>query len=325
MFTDLPERELRAYTSNQNEPDDFDAFWEETLSDARAFPLDVVVTPVDTGLTTVDVFDVTFNGFHGQPIKAWLRLPAGASSPLPAIVQYQGYGGGRGHALENLLWASAGYAHLFMDTRGQGSTWGLGATADPDGSGPAHPGVMTRGIDSPHTYYYRRVFTDAVRAVEAARSLDIVDSSRVAIAGGSQGGGITLAVAGLVPDLAAAFPRVPFLCDFPRATVITDSAPYKEIGSYLAVHRDSVASVHSVLSYFDGVNFAKRATAPAWFSTALMDATCPPSTVFGAFNVYAGASKEIDVWTYNGHEGGGVEDEARMVGVLRDLFPALVE
>ena len=320
MFTDLPEHELRTYTSDQREPDDFDAFWTETLDDARSFPLDVVLTSVETALTTIDLFDVTFNGFHGQRIKAWLRVPAAASGPLPAIVQYQGYGGGRGHALENLLWASAGYAHLMMDTRGQGSTWGPGDTADPDGSGPAYPGVMTRGIESPHTYYYRRLFTDAVRAVEAARSLDVVDADRVVVAGGSQGGGITLAVAGLVPDLAAAFPRVPFLCDFPRASVITDDCPYKEIGKYLAVHRDRVGTVHSVLSYFDGVNFAKRATAPAWFSTALMDAVCPPSTVFGAFNAYAGASKEIVVWPYNGHEGGAFEDDVRMLATLRELF-----
>ncbi|MGN6128290.1 MAG: acetylxylan esterase, partial [Humibacter sp.] len=166
----------------------------------------------------------------------------------------------------------------------------------------------------------RRLFTDAVRAVEAARSLDVVDASRVVVAGGSQGGGITLAVAGLVPDLAGAFPRVPVLCDFARASVITDGFPYKEIGKYLAVHRNSVASVHDVLSYFDGVNFAKRATAPAWFTTALMDEICPPSTVFGAFNAYAGASKEIDVWPYNGHEGGGVEDDVRMIEILRELF-----
>jgi cephalosporin-C deacetylase len=320
MFVDLPESQLRSYVSDQNEPDDFDDFWTRTLAEARAFPLGVVLTPVDTGLTSIQTYDVTFNGFGGQPIKAWLRVPAAASGPLPTIVQYQGYGGGRGHELENLLWASAGFAHLHMDTRGQGSAWSLGATADPDGSGPAYPGVMTRGIESPDTYYYRRLFTDAVRAVDAARSLEQVDASRLVIAGGSQGGGITLAVAGLVPDLAAAFPRVPFLCDFRRATVITDTFPYKEIGRYLAVHRDRVEQVHGVLEYFDGVNFAKRATAPAWFTTALMDEVCPPSTVFGAFNAYAGASKQIDIWPYNGHEGGQVEDEQQMLRVLRELF-----
>lgn len=319
MFTDLPEHELRTYRSDQRDPDDFDEFWADTLAVSRGVAGEVTVTKVETGLTTIDVYDVTFPGYNGQPIKAWLRVPAGERGPLPTIVQYQGYGGGRGHALENLIWSSAGFAHFFMDTRGQGSSWGIGDTPDPDGTGPQFPGFMTRGIDSRETYYYRRLITDAVLAVDAARSLEVVDSSRLAVLGGSQGGGLALAVSGLVPDLSAVVPRVPFLCDFPRSTVITDSDPYKEIGRYLAVHRAKIGHVHQTLSYFDGVNFAKRANAPAWFSTALMDSTCPPSTVFGAFNNYAG-EKQIAIWPYNGHEGGAIDDEARALAVLRQLF-----
>ncbi|MBD8539552.1 acetylxylan esterase [Frigoribacterium sp. CFBP 8751] len=316
MFTDLPEPALREYRSTQTDPDDFDEFWATTLAETRAHPLDLRVDRVDTGLTTVDVYDVTFAGWAGQPVRAWLRVPAAATGPLPAVVQFVGYGGGRGAAVENLFWSSAGFAHLQMDTRGQGSGWSLGATPDPDGSGPAHPGVMTRGIDSRETYYYRRVFADAVRAVEAARELDVVDASRVSVVGGSQGGGIALAVAGLVPDLAAVAAYVPFLCDFRRATVITDADPYKEIGRYLAVHRHRASSVHDVLAYFDGVNFARRATAPALFTTALMDPTCPPSTVFGAFHAYAGAA-DVTVWPYNGHEGGGFEDDLLALALFR--------
>ncbi|KQS22087.1 acetylxylan esterase [Frigoribacterium sp. Leaf186] len=316
MFTDLLEPALREYRSTQTDPDDFDEFWAATLAETRAHPLDLHVDRVETGLTTLDVYDVTFAGWAGQPVRAWLRVPAGASGPLPAVVQFVGYGGGRGAAVENLFWASAGFAHLQMDTRGQGSGWSIGATPDPDGSGPAHPGVMTRGIDSRETYYYRRVFMDAVRAVEAARGLDVVDASRVSVVGGSQGGGIALAVAGLVPDLAAVAAYVPFLCDFRRATVITDADPYKEIGRYLAVHRHRASSVHDVLAYFDGVNFAKRATAPARFTTALMDPICPPSTVFGAFHAYGGPA-EITVWPYNGHEGGGPEDDLLALALFR--------
>jgi cephalosporin-C deacetylase len=319
MLTDLNEADARAYRSTQTDPDDFDAFWVRTLAESRETPLEVELTKVDSGLTTIDSYDVTFPGFHGQPVKAWLRVPAGATGPLPAVVQYQGYGGGRGHVLENLHFASAGYAHFHVDTRGQGSNWGLGDTPDPDGSGPQYPGFMTRGVTSRETYYYRRVFTDAVRAVEAARGLDLVDASKIAITGGSQGGGIALAVAGLVPGLAAVIPRVPFLCDFPRATMITDRDPYHEIVKYLAIHRDQVSVVHETLSYFDGVNFAKRATAPAWFSTALMDPICPISTVFGAYNNYS-ADKQIEVWQYNEHEGGGVHDDVRTLEVLREVF-----
>ena len=319
MFIDLPETELRTYRSAQTDPADFDEFWKRTLAESRAFDLNVTMTPVDTGLATIQVYDVTFAGYRGQPIKAWLRVPTGLSGPLPAVIQFVGYGGGRGHALENLLWASAGFVHFQMDTRGQGSAWSVGQTADPEGSGPQFPGFMTRGIENRETYYYCRVITDAVRAVEATQSLGVVDPARTAVLGGSQGGGLALATAGLIPDLAAAVIHVPFLCDFPRATVITDSDPYKEIGRYLAIHRDRVAQVQKTLAYFDGVNFAKRAFAPAWFSTGLMDPTCPPSTVFGAFNNYAG-DKQIAVWTYNGHEGGGVQDDARALDALRGVF-----
>lgn len=307
MYTDLPESQLGEYCGSASEPADFDEFWSSTLEESRAFDIAVTVNPVDSGLRTIDVYDVSFAGYGGQPVRAWLRVPAGATGPLPAIVQFVGYGGGRGNAVENLLWSSAGFAHFQMDTRGQGSSHSTGDTPDPVGSGPQGAGFMTRGIESRETYYYRRVFVDAVRAIEAARSLDLIDASRLAVLGESQGGGIALAASGLVPDIAALVTRVPFLCDFRRATVITDSEPYKEIGRYLAVHRLSSERVHETLSYFDGVNFARRGEAPALFSTALMDPICPPSTVFAAYNTYSGL-KEITVWPYNAHDGGGVED-----------------
>lgn len=316
MFIDLPEAELRTYRSTQHDPADFDAFWADTLAETRRHELVVTVTPVDAGLATLDVFDVSFPGFGGEQIKAWLRVPRGSEGPLPTIVQFHGYGRGRGQAFENLLWASAGFAHFDMDTRGQGWGGSTGDTADESGSGPQVPGFLTRGVESRETYYYRRVFADAVRAVAAARSLAVVDSARVGVVGISQGGGIALAVAGLVPDLAAVVARVPFLCDFPRASVITDELPYKELGQYLATHRHRVDQVHDTLAYFDGVNFARRATAPLAITAALMDSICPPSTIFGAYNNYAGP-KTITVWPYNGHEGGSWEDDALALRAFR--------
>jgi cephalosporin-C deacetylase len=311
---DLPEDELRAYRSESPEPEDFDAFWGKTLQQARDHALDARFEPVETGLSTVEVYDVTFAGFDGQPVKGWLRLPAGATEPLPLIVEYVGYGGGRGLPHENLLWASTGRAHFTMDTRGQGSAWGGGgATHDPVGAAPAYPGFMTRGIDAPENYYYRRVFTDAVRAVEAARSHPLADATRTVVSGASQGGGISLAVGGLVPDLVAVAPDVPFLCDFPRATTLTDRHPYREIGLFLKTHRGRSADVLRTLSYFDAVHFAARGRAPALFSAALEDQTCPPSTVFAAFNAWAHEDKAIEVYDFNDHEGGGpFHDVAKM-------------
>jgi cephalosporin-C deacetylase len=191
-----------------------------------------------------------------------------------------------------------------MDTRGQGSTWSVSDTRDPDDPGdPAHPGFMTRGILDPRTYYYRRVFTDAVRAIEAVRAHDAVDPGRVAVVGGRQGGGICLAVAGLVADISAVAPDVPFLCDFPRAITLVDTDPYAEIARYLKAHRDHAERATRTLAYFDGAILGGRASAPALFGVGLMDRTCPPSTVYAAFNRYGGP-KEIREYPFNDHESG---------------------
>jgi cephalosporin-C deacetylase len=243
------------------------------------------------------------------------------ASPLPCVVEYIGYGGGRSFPTDWLLWASAGYAHLVMDTRGQGSSWSAGDTPDlyADGGNAPFPGSMTRGILDPRHYYYRRVFTDAVRAIEAARSHPQVDASRIAVTGGSQGGGITIAAAGLVPDVVAAIPDVPFLCQYRRATEIVDTYPYKEIAEYCHVHRDKVDTVFNTLSYFDGVNFAARATAKTLFSVGLMDQVCPPSTVYAAYNYWSG-EKDIRVYPYNGHEGGDRYQTVEKLKFLNGIF-----
>ena len=301
---DLSLPELRAYRPTVAEPDDFDEFWKGTLAEARRYRDKPSLARVDSPLSQIEVYDAVFSGFGGDPVRAWFLVPAGTTGRLPTVVEFNGYGGGRGFPHERLAWVTAGYAYLFMDTRGQGSVWGSGGdTADPHGAGPAVPGFMTRGIERPADYYYRRVFTDAVRAIDAVRTLDRVDPDRVAVCGGSQGGGIALAAAGLSDGLVGVMPEVPFLCHFERAVGMTDTDPYQEIVRYLSVHRDLVNQTFATLSYFDGVNFAKRATAPALFSVGLLDPICPPSTVFAAHNHYAG-SAEIEVYPFNEHEGG---------------------
>jgi cephalosporin-C deacetylase len=321
---DLPLSDLRSYRPEVAEPADFDDFWQRTLAEARRHPGAPQLTRMPSPLTEVEVYDMTFNGFAGDPVKAWFLLPIDRSDApagrLPTIVEFNGYGGGRGFPHEHLNWVTSGYAYLFMDTRGQGSGWGSGGdTADPHGSAPAGSGFMTRGIRSPEEYYYRRVYTDAVRAIDAVRTLDRVDPDRVTVCGGSQGGGIAIAAAGLCAGLVAAMPEVPFLSHFERAVGMTGSDPYQEIVRYLAVHRDQVDTVFSTLSYFDGVNFAKRAAAPALFSVALLDPICPPSTVFATHNTWA-ADAEIEVYPFNEHEGGQGHHFLRQAAWLADLL-----
>jgi cephalosporin-C deacetylase len=301
---DLPVAELRSYRPAVQTPDDFDEFWARTLAESRAVAQPPTLTRVESPLTLVEVYDVSFSGFGGDAVRGWFVVPAGASGPLPTVVEFNGYGGGRGLPHERLAWVASGYAWAFMDTRGQGSAWGTGGdTPDPHGTGASAPGFMTRGIDAPEQYYYRRVFTDAALFIDAMRGLDQVDDARVAVTGGSQGGGIAIAAAGLSDGLVGVMPDVPFLCHFERAVGLTDRDPYNEIVRYLSVHRDAVDQTFRTLSYFDGANFAARAAAPALYSVALMDPICPPSTVYAAANGHLGGAEVIE-YPFNEHEGG---------------------
>jgi cephalosporin-C deacetylase len=317
---DLPLPELRTYVPDRPIPSDVDAFWADTLAEARSYSLAAEFELVDSGVTEIETFDATFAGFGGAPISAWLHLPARRDGQVPAVVEYIGYGGGRGHAHERLLWAAAGYAHLVMDTRGQGSGWSVGTTPDPDANGdPSQPGFLTQGLLDPRTYYYRRLITDAVRAIEAVRTHPAVAPDLVAVTGTSQGGGLTIAAATLVPDLVGAMPDVPFLCDFPRAITIVDGHAYAEIARYLKVHRDRTDRVLETLSYFDMAVLGTQARTPALFSVGLMDQSCPPSTVYGAYNRYGGP-KEMVEYPFNGHEGGeGFHDLVKLRWLAQHL------
>lgn len=318
MF-DLSPDKLQEYLSPIPEPEGFDAFWQETLAEVRTHDLNARFDPIDVGLRAQDVYDVTFSGFGGQPIKGWMLVPKFRTGPVPCVVEYLGYGGGRGFASGHAQLSSAGFAHLIMDTRGQGSNGAKGATADAGANGdPQFPGVMTRGLNSPYDHYYRRLFSDAVRAVEAARSHPDVDG-RIIATGGSQGGGISLAVAGLVDDLTGVWASQPFLCHYERAVAITDSMPYAEISGYLRNHQDMIETAFTTLAYMDGVNFSKRATAPARFTVGLMDTVCPPSTIYAAYNVYA-AEKQMHIFHFNGHDGGNIFGQQARLDWLHEML-----
>ncbi len=323
---DLPPKELERYRPDVQEPPDFDEFWRDTLKEAADPDVLVSVRPVESGLRLTDTWDVTFRGFAGDPVRAWYSRPVGVRPALPAVVEYAGYGRGRGLPHERLTWVNAGYAHLLMDNRGQGDQYGNGgATPDPHASAPGGPGPAARGLLDPRDYHYRRLITDAVRAVTAVRALPGVDGGRVAAVGNSQGGGLALAVAGLVPDLAAVLVTAPFLCGIRRALDLTDASPYGEISAYLSVHRGAEEAAYRTLSYVEGVSFARRATAPAHFGVGLRDTVCPPSGAYAAFNHYGELTgvdprKEIHAYPYNGHEGGDAVHVRRQLDWLAEVL-----
>ncbi len=299
-WTDLPLNELREFRSSVVAAPDLRAFWDGRLAEARSAAADLMLSKVESPLTQIRVQDLDFGGSEGHRVKGWLLTPRGADEPLPCLVQFSGYGGGRSLHHDWTLWPSAGWATIVLDIRGQG--WA--DTPDPGyAANPQELGFVTRGILDPSTHYYSRVFVDAARAVDTARQLPSVDPTRVAVGGRSQGGGIAIAAAALSDGLVGAVVGVPFWCDIERASTLVDSIPYKELANYLKNRPQDLQAVRRTLTYLDGAVLASMATAPALFEIAMMDDICPPSTCFAAFNAWAG-EKQVREYHWSGHEGG---------------------
>jgi cephalosporin-C deacetylase len=303
---DLSPAELERYRITTAEPDDLDAWWAARLDEARAVakPAELVRYRPDT-YGPLPVWDVEFSGANGDRIRGWyLRPPGSGEEAVPLVVTFIGYGGGRGLPVDHTALPSAGFAVFVMDVRGQGGRWTVGATGDPGrtGSGPEFPGVMTRGIADPLTYYCTRLITDAVCAVEVAARLPGADPDRIAVRGASQGGGLALAAAALSGDaVRLCHADVPFLCDFQRAVTVAGGPPYAEISDFLAQHVDLVPAALDTLRYVDCALLARRITAPCLLSVGLMDEVCPPSTVYAAYHEIR-APKELAVSPFGGHD-----------------------
>jgi hypothetical protein len=86
-FFDLSASDLAAYRSRAVCPDDFAAFWSETLAEAETFPLDAVFTRLDTGLNLFDVYDLTFTGFRSNAISC--SSAGGGRRPHQSAIHHQ--------------------------------------------------------------------------------------------------------------------------------------------------------------------------------------------------------------------------------------------
>ncbi|HEX4834429.1 MAG TPA: acetylxylan esterase [Trebonia sp.] len=323
---DLPLDQLREYRTSTVEPAGLDDWWRGKVQQAR----DVAQAPRPVRYRedlyqSIEVHDTQFSGAGGDLIRAWYLRPANATGRTPHLVKFIGYGGGRSLPNDHLMLPALGYGLLVMDTRGQGGRWSPGATGDsPAGGGVAGPEnstVMTRGIASPETYYYTRLFTDAVLAVDAVRALAGPDAP-LGVTGVSQGGGLAIATAALHGDaIRVCHADVPFLCDFQRAITLAPKPPYTEIPEFLDRNVDLIDAALDTLRYVDCALLARRVTASTLVSVGLMDITCPPSTVFAAYNEIPATDKEIAVFPYSGHDSYPSHVE-RQLAHLREHLPA---
>ena len=293
---DMPLEQMRQYKPSFYRQSDFDQYWDVTIAEALAQPLNAELVPYALPSSSLQCYAVRFDGYKTGRIAGWYVLPRG-KGPFPAICTYHGYSGRATRPLDLMHLAAQGICVLSIDTRGQN-----GQSQDGNVYPEGHAaGWMTLGIRDPQAYYFRYVYADAVRALELLAQRQEVDESRIAITGASQGGGITLAVAALSRRPVLALADIPFLCDYRRAVNIAASGPYVEIASFLKAFVHLYDEAFRTLSYCDNLNLAPRIRCRTCICNCLWDDICPPSTIFAVYN-HITAEKHMEIYPFHKHE-----------------------
>lgn len=284
----------------QTKHPDFESFWAEALKRCEEAPLNVQGGTMDYPVPKMDVRDLTFQGLDGTPIHTWLILPPEAKEKkVPVIVHYHGAGYHRGEPSDFASWILTGCALISCDFRMQRGKTGSNTGFD----GNLNNGWWTLGITDLKNSYLYCVWTDCLRAIRLARETAEIDSSRIAVAGGSQGGGMSLGMAALDRSVSLCMADVPSNC-WMDERIFRRAGGANGIAEYLKAFPDRIEPVSKALSYFDNLNHAPNITAPTLVSVGLKDPVCPPDCAYAAYNKIT-APKEMVVYPFAEHEGGG--------------------
>lgn len=224
-----------------------------------------------------EVFTVEMDSVEGVTLRAWYVVPTrAAAGPRPAVLNLPGYS-----AAMQPEWFQQDddLIQLALDIRGHGRS------ADVIHPGFGTPGFVGHRVTEPEHYVYRGAYLDCLRAVEFLLSRPEVDSRRIAVSGGSQGGGLAFATAALAPDhIARCVAGVPFLGDYEHHQAIRDVYRTEMLAYLPPDDADAPRRLRRSMALIDTLNLAERIKCPVLMGNGLFDDDCPPHIGFAVYN-----------------------------------------
>ena len=295
-------------------PDDFTAFWISKKAELAKLPSEPRLVPVKSPQAEVECFDTMVN-CGAVPVSGYFAKPVGAKpQSLPIILTVHG-AGVRSSSLGGAAgWAKQGF--LAMDINAHGISNG-----QPDAfyttlaNGPLNE-YRSKGRESRDTVYFLGMFLRLVRAIDFLTAQPEWDGKTVVVYGSSQGGAQAIVAGGLDSRVTFIAAGVPAMCDHTGMKANRISGWPKIVPNGPDGKPDE--KVIEAVRYYDAMNFAKNSKAGAIFTVGFIDTTCPPTSVYAAFNNYAG-KKEIFNDLHAGHTNTPQASEAMRAAVLKHV------
>ncbi len=264
---------------------EFDRFWDAQKAALEKLPLEVSVEPVTVPAGwagKVECFDIKVNCLGAKPVSGYLVKPVqAAKASLPAIVTYHGAGVRSAKIDLACTWAEKGM--LALDVNAHGIANGQPPEFYVQLNSTDLKGYQYLDKGDREKCYFLGMFQRVYRSLQFVRARPEWDGKCLVVRGSSQGGGQSIAAAGMEPRVTFCAALVPALCDhygylagrangWPRFITLDQTG------------QPAQADVVATAKYFDGVNFAARIRAEAIFTAGFIDNTCCPSSVYSAYN-----------------------------------------
>lgn len=273
------------------DPADFDSFWSNAIAEARKLSLDPKMTLMPERCTSdANVYHVSFqNEVPGSRIYGMLAVPK-KPGKYPAILRVPG-AGIRPYAGDS---RTAGQGFITLEIGIHGIPVILEQQVYNDLAAGALASYMSVKMNDRNTHYYKRVYLGCVRAIDFIYTLPEFNGD-AAVTGGSQGGALTIVTAGLDKRIKYAAALYPALCDHTGYL-------NKRAGGWPHYFKNAAPKPGEVetLQYYDVVNFARRVTVPGFYTWGYNDLTCPPTSMYSAYNVIT-APKQLEIFQETGH------------------------
>lgn len=279
------------------EPRGYKKYWDGAMKELEKVKPYFKINQVDSLSTEKrNGFVVEMQSIGNVTIRGYYFVPKGKKK-YPAILNLPGYGYGFEY-LDEFLKVDEEVIELAICVRGHGISLEAFSTEFPV------PGFIGYEICDKEKIAYRQIYMDCLRALEFLLSRDEVDQAKIGVLGGSQGGGMALMTAGLMPDKVHACAYFdPFPTDLSNhieiRTLIED-----ELKSYLKYYGNTcdMETARNTFSFLDTRHFAKKITCPVLYVTGLRDDDCPPRLGFSAYNEIT-AHKSFKIFPGDSHIG----------------------
>ena len=277
------------------EPDDFDAFWNKVKKELAAVPMKEL-EKVPVANDKVKIYDIKIACAGDKPVSGYLCMPLNAKpKSCPAIVSF--HGAGVRSSNKPVGYASKGL--IALDINAHGIVNGKPQQFYVDLRKNSYQKYPHRNKHDRDLFYFKGMYMRLMRALEYVKSLPEWDGKHLIVTGGSQGGAQVLAACALDHDITFARAGVPAMCDHSGCLGGRRSGwP----ALYTEKDHQKNPSYAKCASYYDGAYFARRIKCPIWINTGFIDVTCPPTSVFAAYNsLPSGVEKHMQTCPTGGH------------------------